>query len=79
MKKTDERKLRYLLFMSHKHPLPGNYKYSDDGEMQCCECGCDFVKDTPDELEIKIEMWNLNESIRMGLLSAGFTLGGFSA
>ena len=53
----DDRKLRYLLFMGHGHEGYPMCLYGDDGEMQCGVCFCDFVRDTPDELQRKMERW----------------------
>lgn len=63
-----ERKLRYLLFMGHRHDGNPLCLYGDDGEMQCGVCHCDFVRDTPDELQRKIEHWNMQECIRKGVI-----------
>ncbi len=51
-----ERKLRDLLWAAH--PCPG--KYCDDGELQC---GCflptiDFLRDKPEDIEVKIPLHN---------------------
>jgi hypothetical protein len=49
----DEAKLRFLLWAMH--PCIG--KYGDDGELQCT-CGCDFRRDSVEEIERKT--WEMN-------------------
>jgi hypothetical protein len=51
-----EARLRFLLWAMH--PCVG--KYGDDGELQC-PCGCDFRRDSVDEIERKTVQMNLRK------------------
>lgn len=51
--------LRTLLFLQHGNDE--HYLYSDDGEMQCNTCGCDFKTDSAAELRNKIARYNLGK------------------
>lgn len=50
-------KLRYLLWASH--PCKG--KYGDDGEMQCGQCGIDFRRNSPYDIEKRIYDINMKK------------------
>jgi len=47
----ENKKLRHLLWLNH-NKCEG--LYGDDGEMQCNECRIDFLRDSADEIELKI-------------------------
>jgi len=47
---SENKKLRRLLWLSHG--CQG--LYGDDGEMQCNECRIDFLRDSADDIELKI-------------------------
>lgn len=49
MAKEDEGILRQLLWLNHGCGI--NALYGDDGEMQCGDCGFDFVRMSASELE----------------------------
>jgi hypothetical protein len=49
--------LRELLFLTHASE--GHYLYGDDGEMQCNACGCDFKRDSPQQLNEKITRYSM--------------------
>jgi hypothetical protein len=47
-KESDEKKLRYWLWLKHGHP---ESLYGDDGEMQCSECMLDFKRDSVEKID----------------------------
>lgn len=45
--------------MGHRHGGKSANLYGDDGEMQCSQCFCDFVRDSVDDMEKKIGDFNM--------------------
>lgn len=61
MRTKEEKQLRELLAIQHRHQnIEGySYMYYDDGELQCGACGCDFLRDTAEVLNKKIRTYNI--------------------
>ena len=52
--------LRLLMFYQHSHfGKSALALYGDDGEMSCNTCGCDFKRDSSEQLGNKIKMYNI--------------------
>ncbi len=64
MNRDEENKLRRLLFLGHHHGGRHAQVYGDDGEMQCAQCFCDFMRDPAEDLEKKILTFNISEYSR---------------
>lgn len=63
----DNKRLRHMLFMQHRHNDNSSCLYGDDGERQCNACWSDFNRDSVDELERKLRDWNMRELVRLGI------------
>lgn len=57
--KSENKKLRYLLFMAHGNEE--HYLYGDDGERTCNTCWIDFNADSADEIERKLLDYNMRK------------------
>lgn len=57
--KSENKKLRYLLFMAHGNEE--HYLYGDDGERTCNTCWIDFNADSADEIERKLHDYNMRK------------------
>jgi len=57
--KEENRILRYLIGMSHDGPK--HRIYGDDGELQCSACRIDFVRDSAQDIQRKIEEAGMRE------------------
>lgn len=61
---SDSIPLRRLLAKQHSHRdwgLSFVRLYTDDGELQCPVCGCDFLRDSVTMLDRKITVFNLKK------------------
>lgn len=57
--KDENRILRYLLGRSHDGPK--HRIYGDDGELQCSACWIDFVRDSAQDIQRKLEEAGMRE------------------
>ena len=56
---AENKKLRHLLFVAHGSPE--HYLYGDDGERTCNTCMVDFKRDSAEEIERKINDYNMRK------------------
>jgi hypothetical protein len=62
----NEKLLRIMLF--EQHGSSEHYLYGDDGERVCNSCMCDFKRDTVEELQRKLYLYNMNLLIAKGIV-----------